>query len=119
MQSYELFLEGNPTYIGKVTMFLNTSSEVEISSMKNVSVLVNHINAKYGSVDSPAVHHLIQDLTMEEACAICSIAKVYVVSNVRGGVDLGPYEYVMCRERKKDARVILSVLSNTSTCLAG
>lgn len=117
-----MFLENNPQYVGKIVLFLHSpisSADEDQQKMRQATVHINRINSIYGSVESPAIQHICQELTLEEGCAISSIANVYVVSNVRGGMDLSPYEYIICRERKKDARLILSVLSNTSTCLAG
>ncbi len=60
--------------------------------------LVKRINQKYGSGDYKPVVWLDRPVPLYEKIALYSVADVAIVTATRDGMNLVPYEYIVCRE---------------------
>ena len=60
--------------------------------------LVKHINAKYASERYQPIVWLERPVPLYEKIALYSIADVAVVTATRDGMNLVPYEYIVCRQ---------------------
>ena len=60
--------------------------------------LVKRINEKYSSGDYKPVVWLDRPVPLYEKIALYSVAEVAVVTATRDGMNLVPYEYIVCRE---------------------
>lgn len=63
-----------------------------------VMALVKRINDKYGDGDYKPIEWLNRTVPMYEKIALYSVADVAVVTATRDGMNLVPYEYIVCRE---------------------
>ena len=62
--------------------------------------LVKRINQKYGSGNYKPVVWLDRPVPLYEKIALYSVADVAIVTATRDGMNLVPYEYIVCREGK-------------------
>ena len=60
--------------------------------------LVESINTKFGRTDYLPVHYLERHVPLHERMAFYSVADCVVVSATRDGMNLVPYEYIVCRQ---------------------
>lgn len=60
--------------------------------------LVASINDKFGASGYQPVKYLERHVPLHERIAFYSVADVLVVSATRDGMNLAPYEYVVCRQ---------------------
>lgn len=56
------------------------------------------INTKYGTPGHEPVHYLERHVPLHERIAFYTVADVAVVTATRDGMNLVPYEYVVCRQ---------------------
>lgn len=60
--------------------------------------VVERINAKYGAEGYQPVVWLERSVPLYERIALYSVADVAVVAATRDGMNLVPYEYIVCRQ---------------------
>ena len=60
--------------------------------------LVKRINQKYSSGEYKPVVWLDRPVPLYEKIALYSVADVAIVTATRDGMNLVPYEYIVCRE---------------------
>ena len=60
--------------------------------------VVERINAKYGAKGYQPVVWLERSVPLYERIALYSVADVAVVAATRDGMNLVPYEYIVCRQ---------------------
>ncbi len=97
------------------------------SSMGDVDNLVSqihassaHINSKLGSAGEEGPVKVFIDVNPQELCAIYCIADVLVVTPLRDGMNVVPFEYGMCRESHgRLATVVLSEFAGCARSLGG
>lgn len=63
-----------------------------------INDLVARINAKHGSDGYKPVVLFTRSVPLHEKIAMYSIADVAVVTATRDGMNLVPYEYIVCRQ---------------------
>lgn len=75
------------------------SSGKEVTELHEaVRDLVTNINNRYGTSDYTPVLYLERHVPLHERIAFYTIADVAVVTATRDGMNLVPYEYVVCRQ---------------------
>ncbi|KAK1388801.1 Trehalose-6-phosphate synthase component TPS1 [Heracleum sosnowskyi] len=67
------------------------------------------INAKFGKPGYEPIVHIDKPLSMSEKIAYFSIAECVVVTAVRDGMNLTPYEYIVCRQGISGAETSLDL----------
>lgn len=83
-----------------------------------VNQMVGRINGTYGSFEFSPVHYLFRSVSLDELCALYSIADACIVSSVRDGMNLVSYEYVVCQQ-KRCGVLILSEFAGSAQSLSG
>ncbi|KAI7839449.1 hypothetical protein COHA_006850 [Chlorella ohadii] len=103
LQAFEQVLAIHPEWRGKLVLVQVTSAarapgkDVE-ELQRFVLDLVENINAKYRQPGYEPVVWLERPVPLYERIALYSIADVVVVTATRDGMNLVPYEYVVCRQ---------------------
>nr|AKA43768.1 trehalose-6-phosphate synthase [Dunaliella viridis] len=105
LQAFERLLEYHAEWRGKVVLVQVTnpprSTGHDITELHAfVTNLVASINYKYGnpSTNYVPVHYLERRVPLHERMAFYSIADCVVVTATRDGMNLVPYEYIVCRQ---------------------
>ncbi|KAJ3093109.1 hypothetical protein HK100_006771, partial [Physocladia obscura] len=107
MLAYELFLQTNPRYHGRVVLIqvaFSTTEENENESQ--VSQIVSRINATFGSIEYSPVVFLQQNISFSHYLALLSIADACMITSLRDGMNLTSHEYIVCQEKKKSPLII-------------
>lgn len=83
--------------------------------------MVIRINSKLNSLDVEGpLQFLSTSLAVEEIIALYCIAEVLVVTPIRDGMNVRPFEYVVCRQASgKPATVVLSEFAGCARSLGG
>ncbi|GBF90542.1 trehalose-6-phosphate synthase phosphatase, partial [Raphidocelis subcapitata] len=103
LQAFERVLEDHPEFVGQVVLAQITdaprSSGKELSDLNEyVDALVERINARFGRPGYQPVFYLRRPMPLHERIAFLSLADAAVVTATRDGMNLVPYEYVVCRQ---------------------
>ena len=108
--AFEALLEAAPEWIGRAVLVQATnparSQSSEISVLRaEIQAIVERVNARFG-MDSGyrPVEWWERSLPLEEKAALCSLADCSVLTAVRDGMNLTPYEYTVCRQGSEEQR---------------
>ncbi|XP_072995917.1 probable alpha,alpha-trehalose-phosphate synthase [UDP-forming] 9 [Typha latifolia] len=99
----ELLLERNPKLRGKVVLVQivnparSTGKDVKEASEEAISV-AERINAHYGAADYKPVVLIDYPIPFYETIAFYVAAECCIVNAVRDGMNLVPYNYIVCRQ---------------------
>eukprot|EP00168_Porphyra_purpurea_P021346 TRINITY_DN946_c0_g1_i3.p1 TRINITY_DN946_c0_g1~~TRINITY_DN946_c0_g1_i3.p1 ORF type:complete len:697 (-),score=165.47 TRINITY_DN946_c0_g1_i3:907-2997(-) len=113
--AFESLLHKHPEYVTSVVLVLvatiprhprQLSSYRALASQINTSV--GRINSTYGSIGSSPVHFINAELPQDELYALMSVGSVCVVSSIRDGMTLVPYEWAICQHAGNRGPLILS-----------
>ena len=101
--AYELFLQNNPHYIGKVSLVqIGVPSRSDISDYRDLKVkieeAVGRINGRYDRIGGPVpVRYICGSFGKEDLVAYYLAADVALVTALRDGLNLVAKEFVSCR----------------------
>mmetsp|Transcript_2058 Transcript_2058/g.5209 ORF Transcript_2058/g.5209 Transcript_2058/m.5209 type:complete len:929 (+) Transcript_2058:1462-4248(+) len=105
LQAFERLLEYHPEWRGKVVLVQVTnpprSTGHDITELHAfITNLVASINYKFGTpaTNYVPVHYLERHVPLHERMAFYSVADCVVVTATRDGMNLVPYEYIVCRQ---------------------
>ncbi|KAF8070915.1 TPS5 [Scenedesmus sp. PABB004] len=103
LQAFERLLEQHPEWRGKAVLVQITnaprSSGKELAELHEAALaLVAAINGRWGGPGYTPVAYLERHVPLHERIAFYTIADVAVVTATRDGMNLVPYEYVVCRQ---------------------
>lgn len=103
LHALERVLEHHPEFRGQLVLVQITNaprtSGKDIAELHEyVLSLAQRINRKYGQPGYDPVQYLERHVPLHERMAFYSIADCAVVSATRDGMNLVPYEYVVCRQ---------------------
>ncbi|TPX18339.1 uncharacterized protein E0L32_011750 [Thyridium curvatum] len=122
--SYELFLNKNPHWRGKVVLIqvaLSTSERNELDA--TVSDIVTRVNSMWANLAYQPVVYLKQDIDYAQYLALLTVADALMISSQREGMNLTSHEYIFCQDgrdfEKKHGALILSEFTGTSELFAG
>lgn len=113
--AFESLLHKHPEYVTAVVLVLvatiprhprQLSSYRALASQINTSV--GRINSTYGSIGTSPVHFINAELPQDELYALMSVGSVCVVSSIRDGMSLVPYEWAICQHAGNRGPLILS-----------
>lgn len=113
--AFESLLDKHPEYVTSVVLVLvatiprhprQLSSYRALASQINTSV--GRINSTYGSIGTSPVHFINAELPQDELYALMSVGSVCVVSSIRDGMSLVPYEWAICQHAGNRGPLILS-----------
>lgn len=122
--SYELFLNLNPEWRGKVVLLqvaLSTSERNELDAA--VSDIVTRVNSSWANLAYQPVVYLKQDIDYAQYLALLTDADALMITSQREGMNLTSHEYVFCQDgknfEKKHGSLILSEFTGTSGLFGG
>jgi trehalose 6-phosphate synthase/phosphatase len=118
LQAYELFLQQNPDYMGKLILYM-----IVVPSRDNVpqyrelrdeiDKFVGSINARYRTMEWQPVSYFYRSFPVEELSALYAKADICLVTPMRDGMNLVCKEYVASRINN-DGVLILSEMAGAS-----
>lgn len=119
LDAYEMFLEDNPDYIGKVQMIMIVSpSREEIDAYKDlletIEQKISRINGAFSTTDWTPIQYRHQTVEFEELSALYSLADVMLVTPYRDGMNLVAKEYVAAHHKGKGV-LVLSEMAGVAT----
>ncbi|GAA4442725.1 bifunctional alpha,alpha-trehalose-phosphate synthase (UDP-forming)/trehalose-phosphatase [Ravibacter arvi] len=119
---YELFLENNPGWRGKVTFLMvvvpSRDTIGQYQQMKTeTDMLVGKINARFGEINWQPVIYQYRSLPFEELAAMYSASDVALITPVRDGMNLVCKEYVASRHDNRGV-LILSEMAGAAAELS-
>jgi len=102
LKGYELFLEENPGYLGKVVFILTvvpSREEVEQYQRmkKEIDEAVGKINGAFGNPQWMPVLYQYRSLNFTSLVALYSITDVALITPLRDGMNLVAKEYLACK----------------------
>jgi len=122
--SYELFLNQNPQWRGKVVLIqvaLSTSEQNELDAA--VSDIVTRVNSLWANLAYQPVVYLKQDIDYAQYLALLTAADALMITSQREGMNLTSHEYIFCQDgknfEKKHGSLILSEFTGTSSLFGG
>ena len=119
--AYDLFLEENPEFRGKVVLILvavpsRTKVEHYRILKRRVDELVGRINAKYGSISWIPVWYIYNTLPFQTLIALYHVSDIALITPIRDGMNLISKEYVASK-RDGNGVLILSEMAGASKVL--
>jgi trehalose 6-phosphate synthase len=99
LKAFEEFLEKNPEYHGKVSLFqVATPSRTEVESYqqlkREVDEAVGRINGQFAEDHWMPVHYRYRTYTQEELCAFYRAADVALITPLRDGMNVVTQEFI-------------------------
>ncbi|KAJ2893504.1 hypothetical protein MKZ38_008525 [Zalerion maritima] len=119
--SYELFLNKNPEWRGKIVLIqvaLSTSEKTELDA--TVSDIVTRVNSTWANLAYQPVVYLKQDIDYAQYLALLTMADALMITSQREGMNLTSHEFIFCQDGKtpdgkKHGSLILSEFAGTSS----
>jgi trehalose 6-phosphate synthase/phosphatase len=118
LQGYELFLEKNPHWLGKIILILRVvPSRIGVKHYrkmkKQIDEFVGRINGKFGSINWTPISYQYGFLPFNPLVALYSVSDIILVTPLRDGMNLISKEYIACRKDKIGV-LILSEMAGSS-----
>ncbi len=119
LKAYDLFLEQNPKFHGKVTMqVIAIPSRVKVSAYKGLRVdieqTVSRINGKYSTSSWAPINYRYRSIPFEQLVALYYQADVALVTPLRDGMNLVAKEYVAASQSGRGV-LILSEMAGAAS----
>jgi trehalose 6-phosphate synthase/phosphatase len=111
LDAYQIFLENNPQYLGKVVMILlaiPSRGDVEEYQELRLTIeqKVGRINGEFSTVDWAPITYRHQSLPFDELVALYSMADVMLVTPLRDGMNLVAKEFVATKHKQGGVLVL-------------
>lgn len=90
---------------------------VDPSVREEIRELVNDINEKYGSEKHQPVTYIEEKITFDMRTALYTVADALILTPIRDGLNLIPYEYIVATTKDK-GQLILSEFTGCSRALS-
>jgi len=121
LEVFDLFLEKNPEYRGKVALVLiavPSRGEVEHYKLlkRQIDELVGKINGKYGSIAWMPISYQSRAVPFDSLIALYTIADTALITPLRDGMNLIAQEYVATKTEGKGV-LILSEMAGAAKVL--
>lgn len=119
LDSFDLFLEQNPDYHGKVVMVVlavpsREGVEAYQELRETIEQKVSRINGRYSNVDWSPITYLHQALPFDDLTGLYNMADIMIVTPLRDGMNLVAKEYV-ATHHKSDGVLILSEMAGVAS----
>jgi len=118
--AFDNLLQTYQIYRGKVVLVqvaIPKKARVKGHVQREIRALVEQINAKYGTETYKPIWYIERDISFDERLAIYSEADALLLTPVRDGLNLIPYEYIVCSGDGK-GQLILSEFTGCSKALS-
>lgn len=111
LHAYELFLEKNPDWRQKITLFLLVAPSRDglahyRSMKKKIEELVGHINGKFGAINWMPIFYQYKSVEFQDLIAFYEISDVILVTPIRDGMNLIAKEYIASKINKKGVLIL-------------
>lgn len=111
LRAYELFLEENPEYRGKVVFIMvivpSRDTITKYAERKRIiDELVSGINGRVGGVHWQPIIYRYNSLSFDEMIALYSACNLALITPLRDGMNLVSKEFVASRQDKKGVLVL-------------
>jgi trehalose-phosphatase len=111
--AFERFLNDNPSWHGRVvliqvSMIPKQSGRSNAANRAQINEYVARINSQFGTFAFSPVHYITAELAPVEVQALMCVGHVCIVSVVRDGMGLIPYEWTVCQHGEHKGCLILS-----------
>lgn len=93
------------------------AARLNISVQKEIRDLVQKINSRYGTPDHKPVLYFEEHITFDERMALYSVCDALLLTPIRDGLNLIPYEYIVSTPQGK-GQLILSEFTGCSRALS-
>ncbi|KAK9853916.1 hypothetical protein WJX84_012449 [Apatococcus fuscideae] len=110
----------------QITNAARSASKDLVELHDYIADMVQKINSKYGSPNYEPIVFLERPVPLYEKIALYAISDVCVVTATRDGMNLVPYEYIVCRQavkdvesERKESMLVLSEFVGCSPSLSG
>lgn len=103
--------------VGLIQVVIPRAARVEESVRNEIRELVEHINRTYGHEDHVPVTYIEQVISFDERIAIYAVCDAMLLTPIRDGLNLIPYEYIVATPRDK-GQLILSEFTGCSRALS-
>ncbi len=118
LQGYEIFLEKNPQWRGKIILVLRVvPSRIGVEQYqqmkKQIDELVGRINGRFGNIYWTPISYQYRFLPFHHLVALYNIADVALITPLRDGMNLIAKEYITTRTDKAGV-LILSEMAGAS-----
>ncbi|KAJ5947802.1 Alpha-alpha-trehalose phosphate synthase subunit [Penicillium verhagenii] len=122
--AYELFLQSYPKWRENVVLVQVASSASEIPELEaQVSKVAMRINSVHSTLTHSPLVLLKQDISYSQFLALLSVAEVYMVTNLREGMNLTSHDFVHCQDgqlaSQKHGSLILSEFTGSASIFHG
>jgi trehalose-6-phosphate synthase len=123
--AYELFLNKNPEWRGKVVMIQVATSTTEQAELDaTVSDIVTRVNSSWATLSYQPVVYLKQDISYPQYIALLTVADALMITSQREGMNLTCHEYLFCQDGKfeghnKFGSLILSEFTGSASVFGG
>lgn len=114
LEGYELFLQNNPIWQGKVVLLLVVvPSRIGVDHYqemkKRIDEAVGRINGKFGNVDWTPILYQYRFLPLNELVALYGICDVALITPLRDGMNLIAKEYLASRTDRTGVLILSEV----------
>lgn len=103
--------------VALIQVALPKAARVDQSVQNEIRELVDRINSTYGTEDHKPVLYLEQAISFDERIALYSVCDALLLTPIRDGLNLIPYEYIVSTPQGK-GQIILSEFTGCSRALS-
>lgn len=103
--------------VALVQVAIPKAARVDAKVRDEIRELVDHINATYGKPDHQPVLYIEEQISFEERMAIYTVCDALLLTPIRDGLNLIPYEYIVSTPQGK-GQLILSEFTGCSRALS-
>ncbi|KAK7389044.1 hypothetical protein VNO78_23876 [Psophocarpus tetragonolobus] len=109
-------LQGELILVQIVNPPRSTSKDVEEAS-NEMQIIAKRINERFGLLDYEPVIIINRHVSLYEKASYYALAECCIVNAVRDGMNLVPYEYIVCRQGKMDEALDIDYESPRTSAL--
>lgn len=114
LQSFEMFLETYPSWIGEVILVQVMSPDSISTQIDPVIVnLAAKINNRFGYLGYNPVSLFNINLQQEEYLALLTIAELFLVISERAAYSIPALDYIVCQEKRHGMIMLSEFIGNT------
>jgi trehalose 6-phosphate synthase len=123
LSAFEHFLDKWPEYRQKVALvqivFPGRSDCEEYHALQSaVNEQIGRINSKHATVDSLPIRYINRYVSKPELLSIFAISRVAIITPLKDGMNLVPFQYIACQDQADPGSLIVSEFAGCSSSLS-